>query len=389
MRFLPFIVAGAAGLSLWLHAGAAKAGSEAVLYSFKNAADGSGPFAGITADGGGNLYGAAQEGGGGGGLGGVVFKISVKGAFRTLHAFTGGADGEVPQGTPVLLDGVLYGTSEATVVNGSGTAGGSIYKVTTAGTETTLATLTGTFGNKYGEGPAAGLLRIGNAFYGVAAFGGKAGNGTVFKIDTAGQIKLIYAFAGGNDGAYPFGTLVADSSNNLYGVTRSGGVNGDGVIFEVTPSTGTEKILYSFAGGSDGSEPIGGLVFDGQGNLYGTTVAGGTYNNGTVFELPAGGTEKVIYTFLGGNDGASPYGTLVINAQNQLVGTTSAGGMEDAGTVFAVTPAGVETQLYSFTGGADGMAPYAGLLLTKAGNYIGTTFGGGTHGYGTVFEIMP
>lgn len=365
----------------------ARAGSEAVLYSFTNGTDGSGPYAGVTADNAGNLYGATQLGGNGGGLG-IVFKLSRTGVLTTLHAFTGGADGEIPQGTPVLRGNALFGTTQANLINGSGSAGGAIYEVTTSGMETTLASLTGKLGNRYGFGPAAGLLRIGNEYYGVTAFGPQTANGAVFQINAAGKMKLLHVFNSYSEGIVPFGTLVADASGNLYGTTDTGGAFGDGTIFKVTPQ-GTATVLYNFAGGSDGSAPVDGLVFDSQGNLYGTTTAGGTYNNGTVFELTASGTEKVIYTFLGEPDGASPSSPLVINSNGQLVGTTTAGGKLDAGTVFAVTPAGVETQLYSFTGGADGGSPYSGLLINKAGHYIGTTFAGGAKNYGTVYEIIP
>jgi len=387
MRISSFIMAGAAGLSIMLNAGAAAASGETVLYSFTDGADGGCPFAGVTEDSAGNFYGATQLGAAAN-LG-AIFKLSKKGVLTPLHAFTGGADGGIPQGTPILHDNVLFGTSQGSVEKGSKVAGGAIYAVTTTGTETTLATLTEAVGKKFGEGPSAGLLRVGTEYFGVAEFAGDngTGSGTVFKIDAAGQIRLLHVFAGGSDGAFPFGTLVADTSGNMYGTTYGGGANDDGTIFKVTPR-GDETVLYSFGGGTDGSEPIGGLVFDAQGNLYGTTLAGGTYNNGTVFELPAGGTEKVLYAFLGGFDGASPYGTLVFNG-GQLIGTTSAGGGDDAGTVFTLMPGGVDHVIYSFTGGADGMSPYGGLMMTKAGDYIGTTCAGGVNGYGTVFEIVP
>jgi len=371
-----------------LHASPAAAGSDKVLYSFTNGTDGAVPYAGLVRDAKGNLYGSTQTGGAGSNSTdthtGTIFVLSPKNVLTTLHAFTGGADGDIPQGT-LAADGHgnFYGSTEAT----DNMAGGTIFRVSSTGAYTVLQQMSCT--GDTGCGVSAGLTKVGSEFYGAASFGGKNGAGTIFRIDAAGKFHTVYAFSNGEDGGYPFGSLVGDGNGNLYGTTPTGGANGDGTIFKVT-TTGTETVLYSFAGGDDGSNPFAGLARDSQGNLYGTTEQGGTYNNGTVFELPAGGTEKVIYTFLGGNDGANPYSQLVINGAGQLVGTTAGGGLQDAGTVFAVTlSTGLETQIYSFAGGADGSTPYAGVLLTKEGKYFGTTSVGGANGAGTVFEIIP
>ena len=199
----------------------------------------------------------------------------------------------------------------------------------------------------------------------------------------------LYSFTGTPDGANPYySTLVRDSAGDLYGTTLNGGANGLGSVFELT-ATGTEKVLYSFAGSPDGANPYAGLVMDKNGNLYGTTAAGGADSYGTVFELTATGTEKVLYSFAGPPDGANPYKALVLSKKSTLYGTTFNGGADGYGTVFSVTEKGVEKVLYSFTGGADGARPSAGVILDKKGNLYGTVTGGGDYGGGTVYELNP
>ena len=152
--------------------------------------------------------------------------------------------------------------------------------------------------------------------------------------------------------------------------------------------TYTKKVIYSFAGGSDGADPLAGLVRDGAGNLYGTTYAGGDYGSGTVFKLDTTGKEAVLHSFSGGPDGGYPYAGLILDAAGNLYGTADAGGAHNYGVVFEVPAGGAEGVLYSFTGtGGDGADPLAGLVRDAAGNLYGTTASGGASGLGTVFKL--
>jgi len=199
---------------------------------------------------------------------------------------------------------------------------------------------------------------------------------------------VIYSFLGGTDGSDPWGGLVQDPQGNLYGTTSRGGVSGWGAVFKVD-TTGKESVLYSFTEGADGGLPLAALVMDAQGNLYGTTFSGGASGKGTVFKLNSSGKETVLYSFTGGADGGLPLAVLVMDAQGNLYGTATGGGNPacynardgdyGCGTVFKVDTAGNESVLYSFTGTAgDGANPFGGLVLDGQGNLCGTTQFGGT-----------
>lgn len=199
--------------------------------------------------------------------------------------------------------------------------------------------------------------------------------------------KVIYSFAGGSDGADPLAGLVRDGAGNLYGTTVSGGDYGYGTVFTLD-TTGKEAVLHSFSGGPDGGYPYAGLILDAAGNLYGTADAGGAHNCGAVFEMPAGGAEGVLYSFTGtGGDGAHPLAGLVRDAAGNLYGATADGGASGFGTVFELSAGGAETVLHSFTGRSDGEYPEAGLFQDGLGNLYGTTYAGGAAGFGTVFKI--
>jgi len=212
---------------------------------------------------------------------------------------------------------------------------------------------------------------------------------------SANNEKVLHSFSGGMDGSYPVAAMVTDPSGNLYGTTRYGGANGEGTVFELTNSNGVwnETILYSFAGGNDGASPAASVVFDPAGNLYGTTRLGGPDGAGTVFKLArinGGWQESVLYSFTGGNDGGSPQAALTI-VGNALVGTTAQGGASANGTVFGLRRVNGQWRqevLYSFAGGSsDGAYPYSTLILDKAGNIYGTTGSGGPNQAGSVFEL--
>jgi uncharacterized repeat protein (TIGR03803 family) len=208
----------------------------------------------------------------------------------------------------------------------------------------------------------------------------------------AQTLTTLYSFTGGIDGANPGGGMVFDPQGNLYGVTGAGGAHGNGTVFEIT-AAGVEKVLYSFAGGADGSEPNGDLIRDAQGNLYGTTYSGGAYNYGTVFQVTPSGVETVLYSFTGGNDGAYPKGALVSDAQGSLYGCT-------VNTLFKLTASGVFSVVYTFPPlrNGTGQGPNGGLVIDSQGNLYGTTMDGGplgscphhtSVGCGTVFKVSP
>ena len=360
-----------------------KAGHQTVLYSFKGGTDGGSPFAGVIRDPAGNLYGTTLYGGIGvpcdGGCG-VVFKLDTAGHETPLYAFTGYADGGTPYAGVILdLAGNLYGTASA----GLQANNGVVYKLKSAGQQTVLYTFP--FGTD-GENPKAGLIRdaAGN-LYGTTYEGGTAGAGTVFKLDPTGQETVLHNFTGLDDGGYPQSNLILDESGNLYGTARAGSGRA-GVVFRVDTS-GNETVLYGFTGGDDGHNPLGGVVFDSAGNLYGTTHSGGFANAGVVFKLDPAGQETVLYNFRGGADGHSPVAGVILDSAGNLYGTTSAGGADNAGVVYMVNPAGQEKVLYSFTGGADGGLPYAGVVCDSAGNLYGTTVEGGAGGKGVVYNV--
>jgi len=282
---------------------------------------------------------------------------------------------------------------------------GTVFKLTPSGRETVLYRFSGGADGRY---PAAALVRDAQGnLYGTTKEGGDLscdltndGCGTVFRVEVTpnGTETVLYTFTGGADGGYPVAALVRDEQGNLYGTTEVGGLYGQGTVFMLTP-TGTETVLYNFSG-PDGAAPMGGLIRDAQGNFYGTTEVGGLYGQGTVFMLTPTGTETVLYTFTGGADGGYPVAALVRDEQGNLYGTTDVGGNSPCfptggcGTVFKVSPAGIETVLYAFTGGTDGQNPSGSLILDSQGNLYGTTNLGGdlscnSYGCGTVFEVIP
>jgi uncharacterized repeat protein (TIGR03803 family) len=216
--------------------------------------------------------------------------------------------------------------------------------------------------------------------------------------------KLVYSFAGLGDGADPATSLTFDGAGNGYGTTVVGG-SGYGTVFELKRLSGgkfQETVLYSFSGGADGKNPYGGVIFDGAGNLYGTTVSGGSGGVcsgdgcGVVFELTNNGgiwTESVLYNFTGGNDGSGPGGGVVFDKSGNLYGTTPDGGEFSQGVVYELSLQGStwkQTVIHAFTGGNDGAVGSLGsLLLDPSGNFYGVSELGGAHSAGTVFRLSP
>ena len=207
--------------------------------------------------------------------------------------------------------------------------------------------------------------------YGTTSNGGTANAGVVYRVQSAGHETVLYSFMGGSDGANPYAGVICGSAGNLYGTTYGGGPTGAGVVYRVNGS-GYESVLYGFTGGVDGGNPVGGLILDSAGNLYGTTSGGGSAGAGVVFKLDATGHETVLYSFTGGADGGYPCAGVTLDSAGDLYGITTGGGSTGAGVVFKLDAGGQETVLYSFTGGSDGGYPFlGGLILDSAGNLYG------------------
>jgi uncharacterized repeat protein (TIGR03803 family) len=253
-----------------------------------------------------------------------------------------------------------------------------------------------------GAAPSAPLILASNGVYfGTAQVGGTNGFGTVFTTDSAGHVTAVHQFSN-TDGAAPVGALIQARDLNLYGTTTYGGASNHGVVFKMSLA-GSFSTLYSFSGGNDGFEPTGGVIQAADGNFYGTTYAGGSSANGTVFRITSSGTLTTIYSFTGGADGRGPEGSLVDGGDGYFYGTTEVGGtltcqvwpVPGCGTIFKIDTTGHFTTLYSFSGGADGANPAEGLIVARDGYLYGTTLFGGDAlcqvssytGCGTIFRI--
>lgn len=250
-------------------------------------------------------------------------------------------------------------------------------------------------GGSDGGSPLSGFIsdNSGN-LYGTASYGGTTGYGIVYKLDANGQETVLHNFIGGTDGANPEGRLVSDASGNLYGTTFAGGTSGDGTIFEISVK-GKESILHRFTG-TNGAKPEAGLTMDAKGNLYGTTTAGGANGNGTVFKLEKNNLgkwkERLLYSFGQGTDGATPVAGVTLDKSGNLYGTTSAGGTYGYGTIFKLTrakSAWTESIVHNFQDGTDGAVPYAALIFDSSGNLYGAATEGGSNGGGTIFQLTP
>lgn len=364
---------------------AAQTYSYSVVYSFGAAPnDGSYPRAGLVLDGQGNLYGTTY--GGGTFTYGTVFKLAAAGSESVLYSFAGSPDGEAPDaGLVIDGQGNLYGTTE----NGGVSSLGTVFEVSPAGSETVLYRFEKVVKN--GANPNGVVRDAQGNLYGTTHRGGDGSPsaGTVFKIDTAGDETVLHDFGVKNEGGglYPRSNLVFDSQGNLYGTTayEVGGspIDPGGTIFRID-ETGNYALLYTF---SSVGYPLAGVVLDAQGNLYGTTYGAGG-GHGTVYKLDTNGNLTVLYSFTGKGDGSHPYGGVVMDAQGNLYGTTYKGGTAGDGTVYEVNTSGKETVLHSFTGaGGDGAYPYGDLVFDAAGNLYGTTEMGGADKLGTVFKL--
>jgi uncharacterized repeat protein (TIGR03803 family) len=365
--------------------------------------------------------------------------------FKTLYAFTGGADGGGPWGTPLLSGGILYETAfygGSPAANDAGTifefvvgtsTGAYLYQFAgqpNDGSEPMTGLVTDGQGdfwgttNEGGSGLKGTLYEISGGFesvlvnftgpngqtpegplfidadfdlWGTTSQGGQNDCGTVFLYTAGGTFVSLYSFgAGRHDGIGPASSIVLHKGV-VYGATTEGGKFGWGTIYSVDVKTKTETVLYNFQGKRDGGSPVGGMILTSTGALYGTASAGGSARgnkgNGVVFELTgiagANPAYRVIHRFAG-TDGSQPSATLIADPQGNFYGTTFAGGAHGYGTVFELDPSTkVLTTLYGFTNGTDGSNPYAGVTLDSSGNIYGAATRGGQYGWGTLFEIAP
>ena len=310
-------------------------------------------------------------------------------SYRVLHSFGADRDGDYPNSGLLYRGDAFYGTTYGGGTHhctGNYGGCGTVFSVTTSGSETVLYSFRGT--KSSGSRPYAGLIDINGTFYGTTGYGGPFDQGTFFSMTKDGSEKVLYSFGKGLDGYYPLSVLLY-IGDTLYGTTAAGGTNicqgseGCGTVFRITPS-GKEKVLYSFGRGTDGRFPDAGLI-DVHGILYGTTYKGGTYGAGSIYSITTDGREKVLHSFGEGTDGANPASEL-IDVKGTLYGTTPYGGTHDRGTVFRITTSGKERVLHNFGKGTDASGPYGGLI-DVGGTLYGTTVKGGAYGFGTLYSI--
>jgi uncharacterized repeat protein (TIGR03803 family) len=375
-----------------------------VVHNFTGAGDGGNPSTGPTIDRGGRLYGTTNRGG----LG-TVFKMSNNGAgwiLNTLYNFLGVPNGAYPDSNVVFgPDGRLYGATTAGGGSGCGEGGcGIVFALRPSARtppsvleEWTQEILYGFTGGADGASPSGALIfDPEGAIYGTDQVGIN-GWGAVYKlakVNGGWTQSVLYNFSGGRDAGGPEGGVLLDQSGNLYGVAAAGGAYANGAVYRLTPSNGgwTETLLHSFRGFEDGWFPVGGLISDAAGNLYGTTLYGGLGNGGTVFMLsPSNGnwTFTLLYSLTGP---AGSFGALALDPAGNLYGTTGSDGAFQQGNVFKLAPSQdgwAYTSLHDFTGGSDGARPFGNVALDAGGNIYGTTQFGGSHEDGVVFEITP
>jgi uncharacterized repeat protein (TIGR03803 family) len=329
----------------------------------------------------GNLYGTTPVGGANGPYG-TIFKITPQGTLTILHSFNGSdgafATAELVQAT----DGTFYGTTET----GGAQYSGTVFKITPGGNLTTLHSFCTQPGCSDGYQPDAAVVQ-GNSgnLYGTTQIGGANGFGEVFRITPKGKLKTLYSFCAlpnCADGGYPNTALVRAANGNFYGTNST-------TVFKITP-TGVLTTLHTLSG-TDGGGIAVGLVQATDGNFYGTASAGGPNgrNDGTVFKITPRGVLTTLYSF-SGPDGISPESGLVQATDGNLYGTTWLGGANNSGTIFKISLAGTLTTLYDFCaqpGCSDGARPSGRLFQATNGTLYGATWGGGTHDEGTIFSL--
>jgi uncharacterized repeat protein (TIGR03803 family) len=248
------------------------------------------------------------------------------------------------------------------------------------------------FTSAEGYDPHAGLIQaIDGDFYGTTTLGGGSAGGSIFRMAHDGTVTVLHSFSG-TDGVDSEAELIQAQDGHFYGTTAAGGAFGFGTVFEIT-TDGTFTVLHAFAGGSDGATPVAALIQTADGTFYGTTKAGGSFNQGTVFKMDSEGTVTVLHAFAGGTaDGAHPWAALIAASDGDFYGTTADGGGSfpaGYGTIFRMTPDGTVTVMHRFVDGG-GKGPLAPLIQAIDGNFYGTTQNGGDvtgAGGGTIFRM--
>ena len=326
---------------------------------------------------------------------------------RVIYSFTGGNDGGDPA-SQLAFDSA--GNAYGTTVRGGDSDCGTVFQLKPSGNNWLLNTLYSFTCLNDGKNPYGGVtLDAAGNLYGTTVAGGSGGFcagdgcGTVYELIKSGSSwtqTVLYNFTGGNDGFGPGGAVVFDKDGNLYGTTPDGGVDGEGVVYALSPGQGgqwNQNVIHAFTGGTDGGVgALGSLLFL-NGNFYGVTELGGDFGAGTVFQLSPSGRGwafTTIHQFQGLPHAGFPYGGLIPDGHGRLLGTTYFGGADGMGTVFALARVGgqvKETLVHSFTGGDDGANPTSTPAFNKAGNLYITTSGGGNPGCqcGTIFEVKP
>jgi uncharacterized repeat protein (TIGR03803 family) len=366
----------------------AQAQTFTVLHSFTGSLDGAYPT-GLVRDAAGNLYGTTSNGGTYGY--GTVFKVDTGGREIVLYSFRGGTDGALPADLIQDAYGNLYGTT----AEGGGTGCwhgygcGTVYRVSSKGKESVLYRFTG---GTDGASPMGTLFREPDGrLYGTTQIGGDlscyppAGCGTVFVVSKAGEEKVLHSF-NVSDGFLPWAGVIPDAEGNLLGTTEGGGDPGYGNVFKLNKA-GKETVLYHFDKPQQGQFPQSGLTLGKAGTLYGTTVQGGAYGNGTVFKVSKRGVGTVLYSF-SWPDGVNPFAGVILDSKGNLCGDTEMGGLSGYGTVYKLDASGTLTLLHAFDG-PDGKYPFDNLIRDAKGNFYGTASSGGSAGYGTVWKLTP
>jgi len=391
-----------AGLGV-ISTGAAPAQTLTTLTNFDKT-NGQTPFGNLFADANGNLFGATLDGGTSGS--GTVFEIvksssGYAGTATTLVNFVGYINGEEPPGGLIAdANGNLFGITFA----GGTFDDGTVFEIVKRSRGYTSPPITlVNFNGTNGSFPHAGLIADANGdLLGTTSAGGTSGDGTVFEIVKAANgyasLPTTLVNFNGTNGKEPLGGLIADANGNLFGTTFKGGASGEGTVFEIVKSTSgyasTPTTLVSF-NVTNGVYPYAGLIADANGNLFGTTYNAGAFGAGTVFEIvkTSSGYASTPSTLLNFNvtNGEAPQSGLIADANGNLFGTTFKGGTSGDGTVFEIVKttsgyASAPTILVNFNG-TNGAGPRGGLIADANGNLFGTTTAGGRSGDGTVFEI--